>query len=103
MKWKIYYDDGSTYSGITFPFYAQGLGVICVLDFHNGQWHIHEGEDFYVWNFTEDGWTGVDMIGLFDYLQMKGVKKVIIGRTVDNDLFDKIKKHALEDMYRLSE
>lgn len=81
MKFKVFYDDGRTYQGD--PFGAPGLGVICIVDRHDFP-HLHEGSDYYVWKFRENGWTGVDLFGLWDYLVQPGEKKVLFGRTINN-------------------
>jgi hypothetical protein len=96
MKWRIYYDDGTTFEGD--PFLTPARGVMCILDSH-GQWHIDENKDYYVWKFREDGWSGVDLFGLVDYLLEAGARKVVFGRLVENSIFNKIKQQALKDMY----
>lgn len=96
MTFRVYYDDGSIYEGD--PFNAPGLGVICILDACHDQPHLHEKSDYYIWKFKENGWTGVDIFGLFDYLTHPGERKVLFGRTVDNDLFSRIRMRAYKEL-----
>ena len=99
MKWRIYYDDETTYESD--PYEAPSRGVLCILDAH-GEWHIDENYDYYVWQFREDGWTGVDWFGMLDYLMEKGARKVVFGRTVANDIYNRVKQQALKAMYDYS-
>ena len=96
MKWRVYYDDGkiSLYGDV---YNLYGLGVVCILDCHDFP-HLHENSDYYVWNFREDGWTGVDIFGLWDYLQDGGMKKVLFGRTVSNSEFNRIHEMAYKEL-----
>jgi len=81
--WRVYYDDGSTYDGAEgvekAP--ARGVQVIAMTDPEVG-WYAQSGSDYYVWR--DDRWWGVDIFGLFDYLDMPGWKKVLMGRTLTN-------------------
>lgn len=92
---KIFYDDYTTYDDN--PFIAPAFGVICILDTH-GQKHIDCRYDYYVWKFKEDGWTGVDLFGLWDYLAQPGERKVIFGRTVNNNLFEEIYQSCYREL-----
>lgn len=96
MSFTIYYDD-ERISLFTSMENLYTLGVICIVDYHDTP-HIHEGSDYYVWQFREDGWTGVDIFGLWDYLQSYGMKKVLFGRTVSNSLFDRIHNRAYMEL-----
>jgi hypothetical protein len=95
MKFKIFYDGNYTCEEDAYN--APSLGVICILDCHDFT-HLHESADYYVWKFREDGWTGVDLFGLWDYLQMPGYKKVLFGRTISNDDFKRIHEIAYQDL-----
>lgn len=91
MNFMVFYDYHITYAGD--PDAAPALGVLCIVDCHDIP-HIHERSDYYVWKFREEGWTGVDIFGLFDYLQLPGWKKVLFGRTVSNEVYEKVKVEA---------
>lgn len=94
--WRIYYDDGSTFSSNDGPPEdAPALGVICIAqpDPEVGR-HIVSGFDYY-W-FTYEWWGG-DLFGLFDYLITPGHKTVKFGRTVSNTDFSEIVNRAKTD------
>jgi hypothetical protein len=98
MTFKIFYDGNYTYEGDVYN--APSLGVICIVDCHDFP-HLHENSDYYIWQFREDGWTGVDLFGLWDYLQTPGCKKVLFGRTISNDAFNHIHEAAYQDLSKV--
>lgn len=90
---RIYYDGGATYDDD--PFNAPCFGVLLIVenDFDHGRRIVSNG-DYYVW----DGrWWNKDFIGLIDYLQTPGPKKVVMGRMVANDEFNRVYAIANED------
>lgn len=99
MKWKIYYDDGSTFSdedGRVYDAPALGVQVIAQEDPDVGRqlfWEI----DFY-W-YSEHGWFGGDVFGLWDYLATPGPKVVKFGRYVPRADFLRAYHKALKDPY----
>jgi hypothetical protein len=94
IDWKIFYDNGSTYHGD--PFLAPGLGVIAIVnrDSDHGR-YIRVGHDYY-W-YEDSKWGGGDIFGLFDYLVRPGARKIIFGRTTDNQTFARVYQQALDD------
>ena len=92
-EYRIYYADGSTFDAD--PFDAPFFGVLAIVerDPDHGRRVISNG-DYYVW---EGRWRNVDFIGMVDYLQMPGAKKVIAGRLVHNDEWNEIFRRARND------
>lgn len=82
---RIYYADGSTFDGDAFN--APFFGVLLILekDKEHGRRIVSNG-DYYVWENTR--WRAKDFIGMIDYLQQPGAKRVIAGRMVDNDAWN---------------
>lgn len=86
-RFRIYYGDGSTYSGN--PFYAPARNVICIImeDTSEGRgWRLvrtektHRG--YYCW-WPEIGWLDHDQAGFYDYLyHCDGPTKVIFGHEI---------------------
>lgn len=95
IAWKIYYDDGTTYTGD--PFLAPALGVLIVVhpDPEHGR-YFRFNHDYY-W-FENNRWEGGDLFGLYDYLMRPGCKKVIFGRIVTNERFGEVYNQAMLDM-----
>lgn len=83
MKFRIYYADGTTYSGGD-PFRATPRGVQVIAQeapwVRQGYILIH-GKDFYVWR--KGSWYGVNDGGFWDYLlTTNGPLKVLHGWTM---------------------
>ena len=95
---KIFYDDGSTYTGD--PFNAPVFGALVVVedDKDHGRRIVH-GCDYFCWDDRGDGlrWWYSDFVGMLDYLGRPGAKRVLIGRYVANSVWDAIYKRALSD------
>jgi hypothetical protein len=92
--WKIYYSSG-TYSGDDPGFApARDVQVIVQSDKNNG-WFIQTGSDYYIWR--DERWWGVDYPGLFDYLIEPGWKRVLFGRTIDGEEYNRIMSRAMRD------
>ena len=97
LKWRIYYDDGSTVdSSTTTADQSPKLGVIAVVqtDPERGRIVIHRF-DFY-WYEHGEFW-GSDIFGLWDYLTRPGMKVVLFGRTVATALYSEIVQRACND------
>ena len=96
MLWRVYYDDGRTYSDEDGALEdAPGDGVIAIaqIDPDVGR-HILHMKDFYYREHSR--WYGCDIYGLFDYLRRLGWKKVIAGRNTTSSNY-----HAIMDRARL--
>jgi hypothetical protein len=97
LNWKIYYDNGNTYSdGDGSVEDAPGLGVlgISIADSIVGR-HLVSRRDYYWYDLGR--WFGGDVFGLWDYLQRPGFKKVIFGRSTTNEDWNTALKRMLED------
>ncbi len=84
IPFRVYYDGNATYAGD--PYLAPAFGVLLIVEFDpdNGR-HIISNGDYYVWEGF--GWCAVDYMGLVDYLQRPGYRKVMFGRTVPNSVW----------------
>lgn len=102
LDWKIYYSDGNIFSsteGTPWVAPPRDVQVIVILDKDHG-WRTQAQTDYYVWDNRGGGytWWGVDIFGLFDYLLDPGFRRVLFGRTIASDEFDKIYKRASNDV-----
>jgi len=94
-SFKIYYSDGTTHgSGDPFttpvPFV---VAIVQVDDLHGRR--VVAGDDYYIWNGSS--WNGTDMIGMIQYLQEDGPRRVLFGVMVHEAQWQKIMKLANED------
>ncbi len=102
MKFKIYYANCSTYEGETEEdaFKAPTVGVQLtkqeVIDSVRG-YSLRHGCNFHCWEGFR--WGGKsDIFGLMDYYTFhKGPQKVLIGREIHDDLYQKICRQAVKD------
>lgn len=97
-KYRVYYADGSIYSGD--PAKAPVFGVLAIVEFDKiaGR-RIVSRSDYYCLDDRGEGlsWFEADYIGFIDYLATPGYKRVLFGRLVSNKTFDEIYQHALTD------
>jgi hypothetical protein len=104
MRWRIYYEDGSTFSdrdGDAFHAPPAGVQVIAREDpssprgfrlLHGAAGH----RDAFYWKAGD--WYGCDMAGLWDHLLMYvGPKAILLGRTIRNEDFYSIKARAMRE------
>ena len=96
MSWKIWYDNGSTFSSEDgSPQLAPGRGVICIIQTSERTGRVQlSGADYYTW---DGSWTRRDLFGLWDYLAGKGWKTVKFGRTIDRLDYEAILRRAEQD------
>jgi len=81
-KWRIYYGDGSTYSGDPYWAPATDIQAIVMEDStsHRG-YRTVTSKDAFV--YRENCWWGCDDAGMWDYLlNHAGPKAVVFGRTM---------------------
>lgn len=102
MLWRIYYAGGGTFSdedGDISAAPALGVQAIVKRDsadhIDNVGRRVLDRADYYWWQDSE--WYGGDILGLFDYLQRPGWKKVLFGRSISVPEFMSIRKRALDD------
>lgn len=92
--WRVYYGDGSIYSGEVADTPARNVQVIAQSSPEHG-WSAVAGTDYYIWR--EDRWVGVDWFGLCDYLIDPGMKKVLFGRTLTKEEFNAVWQRMMAD------
>lgn len=96
MEWKIYYQDGSTFSsddGDVSEAPAWGVEVIVEPNELVGR-ELHVRTDYYL--YLKDRWESVDFIGLIDFLANElGILK--IGRIMNRVDYQKILNIAIND------
>ncbi len=85
LRFRIYYDDGTTYSGD--PFYAPQTGVQCVAtEDPNAEagYKVKAVRDAFYWDGRQ--WRACDEAGMWDHLLMyQGPKAIIFGRWMKRD------------------
>lgn len=98
-KFKIFYENGTTYSNKSGPLdrvHKQGIVVILTEDDEQGQ-RFESGSEFYC--YYPHGWVGVGQYGLYDYLASPGAKLVLFGRIVSNEKRNDIFNAAMSDTH----
>jgi hypothetical protein len=101
MQWKIWYDNGATFTsedGGPQEAPRRGVQLVSVADPTFGR-VICRDNDFYIWKEYDDrpSWQGVDHAGLYDYLFEPGWKCVLFGRTIGNQEFRSLVTKAIND------
>ena len=110
MLWRIYYGDGTTFDSTQGADNAPALNVQAIVQRdpspHGvGRFVIHGGGqrpnrapiDYYCYDSEQGIWQGCDFFGLWDYLARPGWKKVLFGRTVRDEVYQRIITAAGED------
>ena len=101
--WRIYYHDGSTFTGTDGgPQDAPGLGVAVIAQWDAGLGRaeiLHgDGPRVIDWYWWEAGsWLGGDMAGLIQYLAAPGWKKILAGRNLPNEAFREVMRRVAAD------
>jgi hypothetical protein len=91
-RWRVYYDDGTTYDGDVWTAPCDGVQVLVQRDDAAGDLYAVGREllfdaDFYCWRVEAERWFRCDLYGLFDYLRSPGMKKIVAGRTAPRDAY----------------
>lgn len=94
INFRVYYADAEPYAGD--PFLAPALGVLVIVevDPEHGR-RLVSSKDYYIWDGGR--WWSVDYIGMLDYLIRPGAKRVLFGRTVENEAWYATMRLANED------
>lgn len=97
--WKIFYDDGSTFSSDEGqPHDAPTEGFVCALGYNeSGARYIMHGWDFYRFDRESDQWWGMNVYGLHDCLRRNNVYAYKEGRTLTDKRFQEIMRNAHTD------
>lgn len=108
-QWRIYYDDGSTFSWLDgSPEDAPPEGVICIVGYkHSGKRYIAHGgaidspskgyAQFYCFDLETQEWWGMDYAGLLDRLRRNLIHAFKEGRSIPDERFQAIMQRAHED------
>lgn len=98
MWWRIYYADGTKFTdGEGTPYDAPAIGVVVITQADATNRFRTVTGDFYVcWPW---GWEACDIFGLWDYLASAGPKTVKFGRTLSNEVYDRVYQTALREAY----
>lgn len=103
MRFRIYYGDGSTYSGDPFLAPSANVQVIAQEDSSPKGWILIHGianasqsyMGWYTWRDDGYGWDIHDEAGFYDYLfNYRGPKAILLGRTIPSQDFFKILDRA---------
>lgn len=105
MLWRVYYDDGATFSDADGPVESapcDGVIVIVQADRDVGRELLHR-KHFYYWERGK-WWPCGDILapgdgqyGLYDYLRRPGWKKIVSGRNVEHSTFSRLFEIARTD------
>lgn len=99
FRWKVYYGDGTTVCDLdcsTDRVPALDVQVVLQYDPVAG-WYLQSHGDYYVYREGDGLWQACDNMGLWDYLQRPGWKRVLFGRTIRSDDFHDIFQRAISD------
>lgn len=101
IEWAVYYGDGNTYTNLTGAVENTPVWDVQVIVYRDNDrgWFTQTGTKYYVWDNRGEGyrWYGADDVGMLDYLQTPGWKRVLIGRTIPNARFMEIFNRAKND------
>lgn len=98
-NWKIFYDDGSTFSSEEgSPESAPAYGFICAIGYdETGARYIMHGWDHYHYDIDSQQWWGMDIFGLMDRLTRNKVHAYKQGRTVTKTIYSELMSKAHHD------
>lgn len=94
--WRIYYDDGTTYTGPPELAPKLGVQVIAQVDHDHGRHLLHDPTLGYWW-WIGDRWYIGDVFGLWDHLAQPGFKIVLFGRSIERERHQAILHLAAND------
>lgn len=102
MQWRVFYDDGTTVDSRTPLEDVRGDGVQVIVQRDDAVGDLYAvgrellfDADFYCWR--DDRWFRCDLYGLFDYLRLPGLKKVLAGRTAHRAAYKAALLRAQQD------
>jgi|SRR5829696_1266943 len=101
VTWKVWYDgqapSGDRYDNRDGPAEAApAFGVLAIVqaDPDNGR-YVLAADPYFWWEYGR--WWSGDLFGCWDYLARPGCRKVLFGRQVPNDHYQRILRAAEED------
>lgn len=101
MFWRIYYEDGSTFSSEQgSPFDAPRTGVQVIVHEDGDGLSLMSQSDFYYWEpeRSDWGWSYCDQYTLVLHLQRAKRPLILFGSMVTLGQFTEIEKRALSDV-----
>jgi len=96
MKFKVFYVDGTVYTGTVEATPTDNVLVIVEYSKEHGRRLVTNG-DYYCWDEKRQRWFPGDMMHFIQYLREYGMKRVLFGRTVDNEEWNEVMKRATSD------
>lgn len=96
MKFKVFYADGSVYSGAVETTPTDNVLVIVERSREHGRRLVSNG-DYYCWDAKRERWFPGDFMHFVQYLREDGMKRVLFGRTVENDEWNDVMRRATND------
>lgn len=103
MQWRIYYEDGSTFSdedGTPWDAPREGVEVIQHPEGKEGKWSLMGHSDYYVWEpeRCDWGWNWCNLYDLRRYLVRCKHPLVLHGAMIRSSQFTEIEKRALAEL-----
>jgi len=96
VRFRIYYGDGTTYSGDPYLAPPTGVQIINEFDPDQGRIKVHS-HDWYVWDGDLGQWLGVTLDALIAYMRRNGPRKVLFGETIRTQAFYDCVEKAMND------
>lgn len=100
LRWRIYYDDGTTFdSSMGESAKAPSFGVICIVQPSDRTGRsILERWDWYYWHVEWQEWSGADIHGLLDQLlHNRPIHAVKLGRMLSTPKYEEVMRAARSD------
>ena len=98
MKWRVYYDNGSTWDDDVDNAPMMHVLLIQEINGKHGRRIVPPG-DYYIYRFDREKWLSMDFVGMIQYLAEPGTqKKVLMGKMVLPDEWGAILRTAKEDL-----
>lgn len=96
--WRVYYGDFSTFdSDDGGPDRAPATGVVAIAQPPTRGPRAEFDSDFYWWHHGLERWVGGDIYGRLQHELAPGWKRVLMGETVEPDVYNRIVNAALAD------
>lgn len=101
IQWRVYYGDGSTADNLSHTLADLPRWNVQIIAQHDVKHNrsLASGAAYYIYHIQDQRWYPVDFVGLLDYIVHKIgiVGAVLVGRFIDNALYDELEKHVSTD------
>jgi hypothetical protein len=99
MKWRIFYNDGSSFSNTDGnPEDAPGGAVLAVVQEDKSVGVlVHQLNDYYVFNEHFGGWCGLDHIGFTQYVMRPGLKIIKLAESMSTNRYKRMIANIRKD------